>query len=132
MKGGDKQWELTARSASFSDDKKTLRLQDADLSIIAQDGKHVNLHAPIANLAMLGNRVTRADLSGGLEVHYGEVVITAQQAAFSPEVDDLSVPGLVTIEGQGLKVTGVGMTAHPRAEVFDLHQQVNTEINPAP
>ncbi len=130
MKGDQKQWELTARQASFSDDKKSLRLQEADLSMASEDGKQVTLHAPVANLQMNGNHVNRADLSGGLLVHYGDAVISAAQATFMPDSDELSVPGQVTIESQGLKVVGLGMTAHPREQLFDLHAQVRTVVMP--
>ncbi len=130
MKGDQKQWELTAREASFSDDKKSLRLQDAQVSMVSEDGRQVTLHAPIADLEMNGNHVKRADLSGGLLVHYGDVVINTGQAVFMPDSDELNVPGQVTIESQGLKVVGVGMTAHPRAQLFDLHSQVSTDVTP--
>jgi len=130
MKGDQKQWELTARQASFSDDKKSLRLQDADVAMVAEDGRLVKLHAPIADLKMNGNHVKRADLSGGLLVHYGEVLIHAEQAVFMPDSDELTVPGQVTIEGQGLKVVGVGLSARPREQLFDLHAQVSTEVTP--
>ena len=130
MKGDQKQWELTARQASFSEDKTSLRLQDADVSMVSEDGRQVMLHAPIADLQMNGNHVKQAHLSGGLLVHYGDVVINAEQAVFMPDSDELNVPGQVTIESQGLKVVGVGMTAHPRAQVFDLHSQVSTDVTP--
>ena len=130
MKGDQKQWELTAREASFSDDKKSLRLQDAQVSMVSENGRQVTLRAPIADLEMNGNHVKRADLSGGLLVHYGDVVINAEQAVFMPDSDELNVPGHVTIESQGLKVVGVGMTAHPRAQLFDLHSQVSTDVTP--
>ncbi len=130
MKGDQKQWELTARQASFSDDKKSLRLQDADVAMVAEDGRPVKLHAPIADLKMNGNHVNRADLSGGLLVHYGDVVIHAEQAVFMPDSDELTVPGQVTIESQGLKVVGVGLSAHPHEQLFNLHAQVSTEVTP--
>jgi LPS export ABC transporter protein LptC len=130
MKGAQKQWELVAERANFSDDRKSLRLVDADLSMVSEDGKLVTMHAPVADLKMIGNHVNRADLSGGLKVHYGDAIITTQQAAFIPDADELTVPGLVTIESVGLKITGVGLTAHPHAQLFDLHQQINTEVTP--
>jgi LPS export ABC transporter protein LptC len=130
MKGDQKQWELVAGRANFSDDRKSIRLIDADVTMDSEDGKHVTLHAPLADLKMNGNHVNRADLTGGLKVHYGDVIITTQQAVFMPDADELTAPGLVTIESVGLKVTGVGLTAHPHAELFDLHQQINTAVTP--
>jgi lipopolysaccharide export system protein LptC len=36
----------------------------------------------------------------------------------------------VKIEGEGVKVTGVGLTGNPKTRQFDLHAQVQTEIMP--
>jgi LPS export ABC transporter protein LptC len=130
MKGDQQQWQLTARAASFSDDKKSLHLTDAVLSMVAQDGQHLTVHAPAAVLQLQGSHVQKADLSGGLSVRYGKVLLTGEQAAFAPDSDELEMPGPVTIEGEGFKVTGVGLTAHPHAETFKLHQQVSTQVVP--
>jgi LPS export ABC transporter protein LptC len=132
MKGDRKQWELSAGEASFSDDKKSLRLKDADLSMVTSGGQRLLVRAPFARLSLQGNHVKRAELSGGLEVRYGNVVVTVREAAFTPDEDTLEAPGPVMIEGQGFKVAGIGLTAHPHEEVFDLHSQVSTEVRPRP
>ncbi len=132
MKSGRKQWELTAQQASFSDDKKSVRLKDAELSMVTDDGKHLMLRAQRALLALNANHVSRADLIGGLRVDYGDVVVTAQQASFTPDTDELEVPGQVTIESGGMKVTAIGLSARPHAQLFDLHRQVDTEVKPRP
>lgn len=132
MKGDRKQWELSAGEASFADDKKSLRLKDADLSMVTNGGQRLLLHAPSARLILEGNHVKRAELSGGLEVRYGSVVVTVREAAFTPDEDVLESPGPVAIEGQGFKVAGIGLTARPHEEVFDLHSQVSTEVQPRP
>ncbi len=132
MKGDRKQWELTAGEASFADDKKSLRLKNAELSMVTDGGQHLIVHAPLALLSLAGNHVRTAELSGGLEVHYGAVVLAAHQASFSPDTDVLEAPGPVTIDGQGFKVTGIGLTAHPREGVFNLRGQVNTEVAARP
>jgi LPS export ABC transporter protein LptC len=131
MRGERKDWEVKAAGASFSDDRRMLKLQGADLSMVTEDGKQVSLRAPSVNLTMKGNNhVQQADLSGGLLVHYGDVTLIADRAVFTPDSDELTVPGAVTIESNGLKVTGVGLTAHPHAQLFDLHQQVRSEVTP--
>ena len=43
---------------------------------------------------------------------------------------EVEAPGLVTVIGDGLKVTGVGLSGHPKTRVFDLHTQVQTEVMP--
>lgn len=130
MKGDEKQWEIVARDASFSNDKKSLKLADAELSMVAASGAQVMIRTPRADLALQGNHVTLADLSGGLEAHYGDIVLRTASASFLPDQDELSAAGEVTIIGDGFKVTGVGLSSHPREQLFTLQQQVNTEFVP--
>lgn len=130
MKGDENQWVLKAKDASYAADKTSLVLSGADLSMIAKDGKSFELFAPTALLKLNGNHVNSANLSGGLVVHYGDFVLTTPEAKFSPDNDQLEAPGVVKIQGQGLTVTGVGLSGHPKAEIFELLQQVSTEIIP--
>lgn len=130
MKGDKSQWVLKAKDASYSNDRTHITLHNAELSMTAQDGKKVLLDVPEANLTMNGNHVSVAQLSGGLTVHYGNFVLTTQEAVFTPDSDKLNAPGAVKIEGQGLTVTGVGLEGHPRAEVFQLLNQVSMQIEP--
>jgi LPS export ABC transporter protein LptC len=130
MKGDEKQWELAARDASFSNDKKSLKLVDAELSMVAKNGTSVLIRAPRADLTLHGNHVTYADLSGGIEAHYGDVVIRTERAFFLPDQDELDASGEVTIVGDGFKVTGTGLSARPHEQVFALRERVNTEFIP--
>ena len=130
MKGDENQWVLKAKDASYAVDKTSLILTGADLSMTAKDGKSFELFAPEARLKLSGNYVSSAALSGGLVVHYGDFVLTTDEARFSPDNDQLEASGTVKIQGQGLTVTGVGLSGHPKAELFELLQQVSTEIVP--
>jgi LPS export ABC transporter protein LptC len=130
MKGDENQWVLKAKDATYAADKTSLVLSGADLSMIAKDGKSFELFAPAALLKLNGNHVSSAALSGGLIVHYGDFVLTTSEARFSPDDDRLEASGLVKIQGQGLTVTGIGLSGHPKAELFELLQQVSTEIVP--
>lgn len=130
MKGAVKEWELNAREASFSNDRKSLTLKDVKLSLLAADGRQVGLEAPLAKLRVDGNLVKEADLSGGLTVHYGDFLLTTERAIFLPGSDELEAPGTVTVVGQGIKVTGTGLTGRPREQQFTLGKAVSTEIIP--
>ncbi len=48
---------------------------------------------------------------------------------FVPE-DKVDAPGPVSIEGEGIKVTGIGMTGHTKTREFALLKQVSTCIAP--
>jgi LPS export ABC transporter protein LptC len=128
MKGGEKEWVLTARDASYANDRTSILLKEAKVEMIASDGKPVMLDAPAVVLKMKGNHVQQADMSGGLTVHYGEFVLTTDRATFFPDADAISAPGGVMVSGQGIKVSGTGMTGHPHQQQFNLGGRVNTEI----
>lgn len=130
MKGGTKRWELAAREASYADDRTSLKLIDTELSMTLEGGKQVLVRAPRAELKLNGNHVTRARLTGGLQLHYGEVLVMADEAVFYPDRDVLEAPGAVHIVGDGFEVRGVGLQAHPRDKLFTIETRVSSEFVP--
>ena len=130
MKAGERQWVLSAGEADYSADKTNLKLTDAVVTMDSSDGKPVVINAPHADLTMDGNHVTRAHLTGGAIFHFGDYVLTTDSATFMPDDDKVDAPGQVTLEGNGLKVTGVGLTGHPKTRVFQLQTQVETVVTP--
>ena len=132
MKGSEQQWVLTARDANYSNDKTSVILDEPVVTMVSKDGKPVTVKAAKAVLALDGNKVKRANLSGGTQIHYGDFVMSTDNATFVPDADQVDAPGLVTIEGEGIKVTGVGMTGHTKTRQFELLRQVTTDIAPRP
>lgn len=132
MKAGQQQWVLTARDANYSGDKTSVLLNEPMVTMVSTDGKPVTLQAPKAVLQLDGNTVKRAELSGGTIIHYGDFVMSTDEATFVPDTDQLDAPGLVTIEGEGIKVTGTGLTGHTKTRQFELLKEVTTNITPKP
>lgn len=130
MKAGERQWVLTAGEADYTADKTTLKLTDAVVTMLSSDGKPVVVNAPHADLTLNGNHVTRAYLTGGTVIHFGDYVLSTDSATFMPDDDKVEAPGLVTVVGDGLKVTGVGLSGHPKTRVFQLNTQVETVVTP--
>lgn len=130
MSGGQSQWHLSAREASYSHDKTSLVLTDAQLSMVSKDGKKVEVSAPRAEISVTGNHINQAHLSGGLRINYGDFVLKTVEATFSPDKDVVNAPGQVEVQGQGMTVTGVGLTGHPNERNFTLLSQTNTVVIP--
>ncbi|HLI80079.1 MAG TPA: LPS export ABC transporter periplasmic protein LptC [Candidatus Binataceae bacterium] len=130
MKGATQQWVLTASDANYSSDKTSVLLSQPVVTMTSSDGKPVTMKAPKAELKMNGNQVARAHMSGGTQIHYGDFVLTTDEATFQPDADQFDAPGFVTITGDGIKVTGIGMTGHTKTRQFELLKQVTTEIAP--
>jgi LPS export ABC transporter protein LptC len=130
MKAGEQQWILTASDANYSKDKTSVLLEDPVVTLVSKDGKPVTVKAPKAVLDVEGSKIKRARLSGGTEIHYGDFVMTTDEATFLPDADQVDAPGFVTIVGDGLKVTGTGLTGHTKTRQFQLLKQVTTDITP--
>ena len=130
MKGSAQQWVLTARDANYAGDKTSIILDDPVVKLVSEDGKPVTVQAPKAVLQLDGNKVKRASLSGGTKIHYGDFLLTTDEATFEPDADQVDAPGFVTIEGEGIKVTGTGMTGHTKTRQFELLKEVTTNIAP--
>jgi LPS export ABC transporter protein LptC len=130
MKGGQSQWRLSARDASYANDKTSLVLTDAQLSMVAADGKEVAVSAPHAEISVTGNHINTARLSGGLTINYGDFVLSTPEATFVPDKDIVTAPGEVKVVGEGLTVTGVGLSGHPKERSFTLLGQTKTVVVP--
>jgi len=129
MRGNQSQWVLKANDARYSNDKTSILLLEPQLSMTAQDGKHLALTASRAVLTVNGNHISRAEMSGGLRVDYGDFVLKTESATFLPDDDQLHASGAVKINGPGVDVAGVGLSGHPKAQTFQLLKEVKTVID---
>lgn len=129
MRGDQSQWVLKANDASYSSDRTSIVLVHPQLSMTVRDGKHVSLTATRALLTVNGNHISRAEMTGGLKVYYGDFILRTESATFLPDDDQLHAPGTVKIEAPGLDVAGIGLSGHPRAQTFNLLKQVKTTID---
>jgi LPS export ABC transporter protein LptC len=129
MRGDQSQWVLSASDASYSNDKTSILLVRPQLSMTVQDGKHMSLTAARAVLTIHGNHVSKAVMSGGLTVDYGDFVLMTDTATLLPDDDQVHAPGAVKISGSGLEVAGVGLSGHLKAQTFQLLKQVKTVID---
>jgi LPS export ABC transporter protein LptC len=130
MKGNQSQWVLKAKDANYSNDKTNLILTNPEITLTSNDGKRVDLIANLAQLKIDSGHITRANMSGGIVVYYGDFVMITDAASFVPDSDQLNAAGPVTIDGPELHITGIGLSGHPKAQTFQLLRQVSTRITP--
>jgi len=128
MKGDKQQWQLTASEANYGEDRSSITLKDSKLMMVLDDGKPLSAQAHRVYLKVTGDHVNRAEFSGGLVLHYGDVKITTQSGTFLPDSDSLEAQGPVEITGDGFRIAGVDLEAKPRARTFTLKHQVVTDL----
>ncbi|MGH7865973.1 MAG: LPS export ABC transporter periplasmic protein LptC [Candidatus Binataceae bacterium] len=128
IKAGRTQWKLNARDATYSGDRSSVTLTDAHIQSKSEDGKEVSVAAPRAVIFLDGTDVKRAQLSGGATIRYGDFELVTDNASFSPLTNDVDAPGVVTLTGNGVKITGVGLVGNAKSRQFELRQEVTTDI----
>ncbi len=128
IKAGKTQWKLNARDATYSGDRSSVTLTDANIQSTSDDGKQVSVAAPRAVIFLDGTDIKRAELSGGATIRYGEFELVTDNASFSPMSSDVDAPGPVTLTGDGVRITGVGLFGNAKTRQFELRQQVTTDI----
>jgi len=128
MRGDRSQWVLKAKDASYSNDKASIILVEPQLSMTTQDGKQLSVAASRAKLKVNRNHINQAELSGGLTVQYGDMVLATDRATLLPDDDEIRAAGSVRISGPGIDVAGIGLTGRPKAQFFQLLKHVTTEI----
>jgi LPS export ABC transporter protein LptC len=128
MRGDQSQWVLRASDASYSNDRTSILLTQPKLSMTTQDGKHLSLIASKAMLTVSRNHISKAEMSGGLTVDYGDFVLVTEAATLVPDEDRVYAAGPVKINGPGLDVVGVGLTGHLKAQSFQLLNAVKTVV----
>src|SRR5258708_12116012 len=121
MKPGERQWVLTAGEASYAADKASLKLTNAEVTMTSSDGKPVVVNAPMAVLALNGNHVVRAYLSGGTVIHFCDYILSTDSAAFIPEADPVEAWGPAPVVAKGRNLPANVLTAHPPPPSFHLH-----------
>src|SRR5258708_17436797 len=103
MKAGERQWVLTAGEASYSADKLSLKLTNAEVTMTSSDGKPVVVNAPSAVLALNGHHHVRAYLSGGTVIHFGDYILSTDSATFMPDEDEVEAAGPVPVIRAGAR-----------------------------
>jgi len=129
---GKKAWEIVAREARYSEENHLVIVESPEFSFYSKDGDAFSLRSKEARLMLTSDKkeeVTRVELTGDLEMHVGEFVITTQEAIFETEQNRISSPAIVHIHGPGLAVAGQGYSVDVANKYLTLDTAVQTTLS---
>jgi LPS export ABC transporter protein LptC len=129
---GKKAWEIVAREARYSVENHLVIVESPEFSFYPKDGDAFSLRSKEARIMLTSDKkeeVTRVELTGDLEMHVGEFVITTQEAIFETEQNRISSSAVVQIHGPGLAVAGQGYAVDVANKYLTLDAAVQTTLS---
>lgn len=129
MDGGRKAWEVAAREARYFEDEQQVAVEAPEVSFYLKDDQGaVSIRGAQGKLYLSGRDMDRAELEGGIEVHFKDYVVKTDRALYDRASDTVASPSSVTITGAGLAVTGGRMTVEMEAQRLHLDGKVETVL----
>lgn len=130
-KNGKTSWEIKAKQGAYDASAKLAKLEQATLWLFRDNGEVVKIVAPSALVTIDGNTLTKAHISGGVELQLStNLKATSDEALLDRVTNTLSVPGKVKIERDRITLQGRGLDVDIENQVFKLARNVETVIQP--
>ncbi len=131
VKDGRKVWEAKGSQGQYSPEDNAARIQDAQVWIYQKDGKQVTMTARQAVLKLQGPGLKGADASGDVTIIYNQnETLKTDLLSYDKEKNKVSAPGLVTISGALLDISGEILDGDLATKSFTLKKNVRTVLKP--
>lgn len=127
-KDGMVQWEVAAQKAQVFEAKHEAILDEVQLRLFGQDGEEMMLEADegMINTETNDFELRNRDELMAIEFANGYTILTPH-IHWIDSTQEIRTPHPVTIQGNGLQITGVGFLGNIESEEFTLLDQVHVQ-----
>ncbi len=127
-KDGMVQWEVAAQKAEVFEARHEVTLQDVQLRFFGHDGEEMVLHA---DEGMINTTTNDFELRNqkeliAIEFANGYTILTPH-IHWVDANQEIRTPHPVTIQGNGLTITGIGLVGHLESEEFSVLDHVRVQ-----
>lgn len=130
VEGGKTVWEVAGEEASYLKAKQEVVIKKPRIIFYHEDGETIETTADKGHLFFSDQEMEKMQLEGSIQVHYQQFVLHTDEILYLSDTDQMVSPGKVTVEGEGLKLEGVGMEIALQDEKIRLLQKVKTKLQP--
>lgn len=131
VKNGRPVWEVHAKDARYYPEALVTHVNDALFTLFRQERSSITVKSRAAKLATVGEAVGDASLEGQVEVKVGnDITVTSETADYQAAKRKITIPGSVSITGQGFVVRGVGLVYDMDKELLSLSEDVECTFEP--
>jgi LPS export ABC transporter protein LptC len=129
MEGGRKAWEVAAREAQYFEDDHEIVVQEPEVSFYLKDGEGtVSVTGTTGRIVLEGREMDRVELEGGIQVRFKDYLVRTDRAVYERSTDTVVSPAVVSITGDGVALTGSGMTVEMGSQRVRLQGDVETVL----
>ena len=127
-KDGMVQWEVVAKKAEMFEAKHETTLESVELRLLGHDGEEMMVQA---DEGVINTETNDFELSNREELI--TIKLANGYTIFTPHIhwidakQEIRTPNPVTIQGQGIKITGIGLVGFLESEEFTVLDQVRVE-----
>lgn len=131
IRDGKKLWEAKGTQAQYFPESNSALVKQAQIWIYRPDGKVVTLTAGQALLHLEGAGLKGADAEHGVVIVYDqEERLETEKLIYLKKDNSIFAPGLVTITGKILDVSGEVLRGNLESNNFTLEKNVETVLKP--
>lgn len=128
-KEGTLQWELEARIAQCFKKGKTL-LEDLQVTLYGQDGRVVTLRG---DRGRFDEKTRNMEVEGGVVVTSSDgLCLRTDSLQYDHSRREITTQAPVTIDGKGVRISGVGLLMDLASERISILKEVETSIHEVP
>ena len=127
-KDGMVQWEVAAQRAEVFEDKQEATLKEVQLRLFGQQGEEMMVDADegVINTETKDFELRNRQEPIVIELKNGYTILTPHLHWIDAN-QEIRTPSPVTIQGNGLTITGVGLVGHLESEEFSVLDHVRVQ-----
>ncbi len=127
-KDGRVQWEVVAQKAEVFEAKHEIALETVELRLLGRDGVEMMLKADagMINTATNDFELRNREELITIKLANGFTILTSHIHWIDAK-QEIRTPNPVTIQGQGLRISGIGLVGFLESEEFTVLDQVHVE-----
>lgn len=127
-KDGMVQWEVAAQRAEVFEARHEASLEEVQLRLFGQDGQEMMLEADqgVINTETNDFELSNREKLIAIELANGYTILTPHLHWIDAK-QEIRTPNPVTIEGNGLTITGIGLVGYLESEEFTVLDHVRVQ-----
>lgn len=127
---GQKIWEIAARQARYFSESGEIVVDAPEVSLYFGDGQLIALRCRQGRVYLDVEKqdITAMQLSGDLEMQFGEVSLSTPEAIYDSATNAISSPASLRIAGPGFTLHGQGYRIDVAQKRLILHAAVHTTL----
>ena len=127
---GRKVWEVAGEEALYLKDQGEVVRKQPTFIYYDKDGNSLEVNAAEGHLYLIQQEMDRMELNGTIEMTYRGLFLETEKVIYFKSRNQVVLPGLVKVKGDGLELEGIGMDVTLDDEKLRLSRNVRSRMEP--